>query len=144
MRDVCNIEKKSYLCRPKVLVKDKEVRWVSGLNHQFAKLTYGKLYRGFESLPHRRKNNYTGCSSVRLECLVWDQEVVGSNPAIPTNIKKSISNDRLFFMPKLLILFIVWQITIHFQINLFLIIGIHLKDTWYTFGIPIWIPNFHC
>ncbi len=29
------------------------VKWVSGLNHQFAKLTYGKLYRGFESLFHR-------------------------------------------------------------------------------------------
>ncbi len=24
-------------------------RWVSGLNQQFAKLSYGKLYRGFES-----------------------------------------------------------------------------------------------
>jgi hypothetical protein len=31
----------------------KMVKWVSGLNHQFAKLTYGKLYRGFESLFHR-------------------------------------------------------------------------------------------
>ena len=77
---------------------NKEVRWVSGLNHQFAKLTYGKLYRGFESLPHRRKNNYTGCSSVRLECLVWDQEVVGSNPAIPTNQVKSLTAMWGFFV----------------------------------------------
>ena len=29
-------------------------RWVSGLNQQFAKLPYGKLYRGFES-PSLRK-----------------------------------------------------------------------------------------
>jgi len=28
---------------------------VSGLNHQFAKLTNGKLFRGFESPPHRQK-----------------------------------------------------------------------------------------
>ena len=26
----------------------------------------------------------SGCSSVRLECLVWDQVVEGSNPFIPT------------------------------------------------------------
>jgi hypothetical protein len=30
-------------------------RWVSGLNQQFAKLPYGKLYRGFES-PSLRKD----------------------------------------------------------------------------------------
>ena len=29
------------------------VRWVSGLNQQFAKLPYGLPYRGFESPPHR-------------------------------------------------------------------------------------------
>ena len=29
-------------------------RWVSGLNQQFAKLPYGKLYRGFESPPLRK------------------------------------------------------------------------------------------
>ena len=27
---------------------------------------------------------HSGCSSVRLECLLWEQEVVGSNPVIPT------------------------------------------------------------
>ena len=34
-----------------------KVRWVSGLNHQFAKLTYGQPYRGFESPPHRQIPN---------------------------------------------------------------------------------------
>lgn len=29
------------------------VRWVSGLNQQFAKLSYWKRYRGFESPLHR-------------------------------------------------------------------------------------------
>ena len=31
------------------------VRWVSGLNQQFAKLPYGLPYRGFESPPHRKR-----------------------------------------------------------------------------------------
>jgi hypothetical protein len=31
-----------------------EERWESGLIQQFAKLSYGKLYRGFESPPLRR------------------------------------------------------------------------------------------
>lgn len=26
---------------------------------------------------------YTGCSSVRSECLTWDQDVAGSTPAAP-------------------------------------------------------------
>ena len=37
------------------------MRWVSGLNHQFAKLTYGILYRGFESPSHRRKGTTVIC-----------------------------------------------------------------------------------
>ena len=32
------------------------VRWVSGLNQQFAKLSYGFPYRGFESPSHRRRD----------------------------------------------------------------------------------------
>ena len=36
----------------------------------------------------------TGCSSVRLECLVWDQVVEGSNPFIPT--KKGVRLGSLF------------------------------------------------
>ena len=31
-----------------------------------------------------REEKLSGCSSVRLECLVWDQVVEGSNPFIPT------------------------------------------------------------
>ena len=31
-----------------------KVEWVSGLNHQFAKLTYWKRYPGFESRLHRK------------------------------------------------------------------------------------------
>ena len=38
-------------------------RWVSGLNQQFAKLPYGKLYRGFES-PSLRKPNKPRVSGV--------------------------------------------------------------------------------
>ena len=30
------------------------------------------------------EEKHSGCSSVRLECLVWDQVVEGSNPFIPT------------------------------------------------------------
>ncbi len=35
-------------------------------------------------VPLFRKEKLSGCSSVRLECLVWDQVVEGSNPFIPT------------------------------------------------------------
>ena len=38
----------------------------------------------------------TGCSSARLECLLWEQEVVSSNLAIPTNQKKPLKNEWLF------------------------------------------------
>ena len=37
----------------------------------------------------------TGCSSARLECLLWEQEVVSSNLAIPTNQKKPLKNEWL-------------------------------------------------
>ena len=50
----------SYICitfegnnNRKSLFLEKTERWVSGLNHQFAKLTCWKRYRGFESRPHR-------------------------------------------------------------------------------------------
>ena len=36
-----------------------------------------------------------GCSSARLECLLWEQEVVSSNLAIPTNQKKPLKNEWL-------------------------------------------------
>ena len=47
-------------------------------------------------IPNQGENNFSfqfscsgqkqesGYSTVRLVCLVWDQEVAGSNPAIPT------------------------------------------------------------
>ena len=38
----------------------------------------------------------TGCSSARLECLLWEQEVVSSNLAIPTNQKRNLI-EFLFF-----------------------------------------------
>ena len=34
---------------------------------------------------------YSGCSAVRLAHLLWEQGVVGSNPATPTEVKKSKS-----------------------------------------------------
>ncbi len=40
----------------------------------------------------------SGCSSVRLECLVWDQVVEGSNPFIPTKgeaIASPLSCERI-------------------------------------------------
>ena len=40
----------------------------------------------------------TGCSSARLECLLWEQEVVSSNLAIPTNRRKRDSVLSLFFV----------------------------------------------
>ena len=39
-------------------------RWVSGLNQQFAKLPYGKLYRGFESPSLRNDLNKPRASGV--------------------------------------------------------------------------------
>lgn len=43
------IKTNNYFCTPK------QERWESGLIHQFAKLTYGKPYRGFESPSLRKK-----------------------------------------------------------------------------------------
>ena len=59
------------------------VRWVSGLNQQFAKLPYGIPYQGFES-PSHRALCVSGCSVVRSSRLLWEQEVTGSNPVTPT------------------------------------------------------------
>ena len=35
------------------------------------------------------KRKCAGCSSARLECLLWEQEVVSSNLAIPTNQERN-------------------------------------------------------
>ena len=48
-------KRKSYICTPENGIQHTTVRWVRGWNHQFAKLTYGKPYRGFESRPHRKR-----------------------------------------------------------------------------------------
>ena len=47
----------------------KMVRCLRGRKDQFAKLTYGKLYRGFESLPHR-KPGQCPCQTAGHFCLV--------------------------------------------------------------------------
>ena len=39
----------------------------------------------------------TGSSSARLECLLWEQEVVSSNLAYPTNQKKPLKNEWLLY-----------------------------------------------
>ena len=40
----------------------------------------------------------TGSSSARLECLLWEQEVVSSNLAYPTNQKKPLKRVASFFV----------------------------------------------
>ena len=42
-----------------------------------------------------------GCSSARLECLLWEQEVVSSNLAIPTNPKEATQSSGFFFSSSL-------------------------------------------
>ncbi len=39
---------------------------------------------------------FTGCSAVRLAHLLWEQGVVGSNPATPTKNKSTYSNVGAF------------------------------------------------
>ena len=39
---------------------------------------------------------YSGCSAVRLAHLLWEQGVVGSNPATPTKINKLLIFNNLF------------------------------------------------
>jgi hypothetical protein len=38
----------------------------------------------------------SGSSSARLERLLWEQEVAGSNPVFPTNEKSSQNNAGIF------------------------------------------------
>ena len=55
---------------------------------------------GFESLrvyhqaeaENLSSERYSGCSAVRLAHLLWEQGVVGSNHATPTEVKKSKSD----------------------------------------------------
>ena len=39
---------------------------------------------------------HSGCSAVRLAHLLWEQGVVGSNPATPTEINKLLKISSLF------------------------------------------------
>ena len=39
---------------------------------------------------------YSGCSAVRLAHLLWEQGVVGSNPATPTKRNKLLKTSSLF------------------------------------------------
>ena len=40
---------------------------------------------------------YSGCSAVRLAHLLWEQGVVGSNPATPTEINKLLIFSVAYF-----------------------------------------------
>ena len=41
---------------------------------------------------------FSGCSVARLSRLVWDEEVAGSNPATPTNIKRAFTIVKALFV----------------------------------------------
>jgi hypothetical protein len=57
-------------------------RWVSGLNQQFAKLPYGKLYRGFESPSLRKTNKIRRVHLSFARSSFWDHDRTewGRNP----------------------------------------------------------------
>ena len=57
-------------------------------------LSYQKKAVPLHSLLKRK---CAGCSSARLECLLWEQEVVSSNLAIPTNQQKITTNQGGYF-----------------------------------------------
>ena len=44
---------------------------------------------------------YSGCSAVRLAHLLWEQGVVGSNPATPTDENQGVTvkRDSFFYSP---------------------------------------------
>ena len=56
----------------------KMVRCLRGRKDQFAKLTYGKLYRGFESLPHRQfqcESTLKACKSNDCRLFLFSQRL---------------------------------------------------------------------
>ena len=59
----------------------------------------------------RKSTGFSGCSAVRLAHLLWEQGVVGSNPATPTK-EKGFDNQwfdavfKAFFIIKIFILLI--------------------------------------
>ena len=52
--------------------------------HFFSKI-FGYFKKKQYLCTRFRERKCAGCSSARLECLLWEQEVVSSNLAIPTN-----------------------------------------------------------
>ena len=89
-------------------MKEKEQK--SRILHRFLALQHKKctffafffknicVYRFFVVPLHSlSKRKCAGCSSARLECLLWEQEVVSSNLAIPTNQQRNFKRVSLFF-----------------------------------------------
>ncbi len=61
---------------------------------------YIKKSRTFASLLRNKattKHKDSGCSAVRLAHLLWEQGVVGSNPATPTNENQGVTIKRSSF-----------------------------------------------
>ena len=65
--------------------------------HFFSKL-FGHVKKKQYLCTRFRERKHAGCSSARLECLLWEQEVVSSNLAIPTNLRKTYGFVSLFFV----------------------------------------------
>ena len=63
--------------------------------HFFSKL-FGHVKKKQYLCTRFRERKHAGCSSARLECLLWEQEVVRSNLAIPTNLRKTYGFVSLF------------------------------------------------
>ncbi len=49
---------------------------------------YTIMYLALRNLRNREVDKAAGCGSVWLECLIWDQEVAGSNPVTPIGRSK--------------------------------------------------------
>ena len=66
--------------------------------HFFSKI-FGYIKKKQYLCTRFRERKCAGCSSARLECLLWEQEVVSSNLAIPTNHRakaQKISHNRKY------------------------------------------------
>ena len=57
--------------------------------HFFSKI-FGYFKKKQYLCTRFRERKCAGCSSARLECLLWEQEVVSSNLAIPTNQERNL------------------------------------------------------
>ena len=72
------------------------------VTEQIANLSTGNRRQGSSPCLSATKET-SGCSVARSSRLVWDQEVAGSNPAIPTNSFRFIGNERNFFIEFILV-----------------------------------------